>query len=152
MDRNNILQSFIDSFKAYSYKDDRDTIEKVLKYSGNPFDIQKRGDIGRELVTFRYLNGKSDYLVEDEKPRELIQRVQAIIFIEQSDNISSKEWSYDRMLELSDQLIDWLDETSACEVSTELWSMQFSGVDAVQERDGYVTSNVNFQTTIKIRE
>ncbi len=51
MDRNAILSGYASNFGSYSSSDARPTVEKVLKYSGNSFDIQKRGDIKREVVT-----------------------------------------------------------------------------------------------------
>lgn len=151
MDRKKILNDIATDFKDYSFLDSRLTVEKVLKSSRNTFDIKKRGDIKREVVVFRYLSGTSNYDVEADKPRELVQRFQALVFIEQPDSISAMEAADDRMLELSDQLIDWADQVDATSVNSDLWTISFTGVDAVQERDGYLTTNVNFQSIIKIR-
>lgn len=150
MDRNAILQGYIDSFSTYSSTDGRDTVTKVLKYSGNNFDIRKRGDIKREAVIFRLLNGSTDYRINAEKPDELNQRFQSIVYLEQADNESSKEAQYDRMLEISDQLIDWSVETASEDINSDLWTLTFTGVDPVEERDGYLSTTVNFESTIKI--
>ena len=88
MDRNAILSGYVTSFSFYSSTDPRATVEKVLKFSGNNFDIRKRADIKREVVVFKLLNGTTDYRLNDEKPSELNQRFQALVYIEQPDSHS----------------------------------------------------------------
>lgn len=150
MDRNAILTGYKTSFSSYSSTDARPTVEKVLKYSGNNFDIRKRADIKREVVVFKLLSGTTTLLVEDEKPQELEQLFQAIIYIEQPDSHSQKEVIYDRMLEITDQLFDWANDTSAGDVHSDLYTVTTTSVDATEEEDGYLSTNVNFTSIIKI--
>jgi hypothetical protein len=150
MDRNAILSGYVTSFSSYSSSDARPTVEKVLKYSGNNFDIRKRGDIKREVVIFKLLNGSSDYRLNDEKPSELNQRFQALVYIEQPDSHSLKDTIYDRALEISDQLFDWATETTASDVNSDLWTLTVTGVDSIEERDGYLSTTVNFESIIQI--
>ncbi len=150
MDRNAILSGYVTSFSSYSSSDARPTVEKVLKYSGNNFDIRKRGDIKREVVIFKLLNGSSDYRLNDEKPSELNQRFQALVYIEQPDSHSLKDTIYDRALEISDQLFDWATETTASDINSDLWTLTVTGVDSVEERDGYLSTTVNFESIIQI--
>jgi hypothetical protein len=150
MDRNAILSGYVTSFSSYSSSDARPTVEKVLKYSGNNFDIRKRGDIKREVVIFKLLNGSTDYRLDDEKPSELNQRFQALVYIEQPDSHSLKDTIYDRALEISDQLFDWATETSAPTINSDLYTVTVTGVDSIEERDGYLSTTVNFQSIIQI--
>jgi len=150
MDRNAILSGYVTSFSSYSSTDARTTVEKVLKYSGNNFDIRKRADIKREVVIFKLLNGSTDYRLNDEKPSELSQRFQALVFIEQSDSHSTKDVVYDRALEISDQLFDWATETTASDINSDLWTLTVTGVDSIEERDGYLSTTVNFESIIQI--
>ena len=150
MDRNAILSGYVTSYSAYSSSDARPTVEKVLKYSGNNFDIRKRGDIKREVVIFKLLNGSSDYRLNDEKPSELNQRFQALVYIEQPDSHSLKDTIYDRALEISDQLFDWATETTASDINSDLWTLTVTGVDSVEEQDGYLSTTVNFESIIQI--
>ena len=150
MDRNAILSGYVTSYSAYSSTDSRPTIEKVLKYSGNNVDIQKRGDIKREVVIFKLLSGLTDYRLNDEKPSELNQRFQALVYIEQPDSHSLKDTIYDRALEISDQLFDWATETTASDVNSDLWTLTVIGVDGIEERDGYLSTVVNFESIIQI--
>jgi len=150
MDRNAILSGYVTSFSSYSSSDARPTVEKVLKYSGNNFDIRKRGDIKREVVIFKLLNGSTDYRLDDEKPSELNQRFQALVYIEQPDSHSLKDTIYDRALEISDQLFDWATETSASTINSDLYTVTVTGVDSIEERDGYLSTTVNFQSIIQI--
>jgi hypothetical protein len=150
MDRNAILSGYVTSFSSYSSSDARPTVEKVLKYSGNNFDIRKRGDIKREVVIFKLLNGSSDYRLNDEKPSELNQRFQALVYIEQPDSHSLKDTIYDRALEISDQLFDWATETTASDINSDLWTLTVTGVDSIEERDGYLSTTVNFESIIQI--
>lgn len=150
MDRNAILSGYVTSFSSYSSSDARPTVEKVLKYSGNNFDIRKRGDIKREVVIFKLLNGSSDYRLNDEKPSELNQRFQALVYIEQPDSHSLKDTIYDRALEISDQLFDWATDTTASDINSDLWTLTVTGVDSVEERDGYLSTTVNFESIIQI--
>ena len=150
MDRNAILSGYVTSFSSYSSSDARPTVEKVLKYSGNNFDIRKRGDIKREVVIFKLLNGSSDYRLNDEKPSELNQRFQALVYIEQPDSHSLKDTIYDRALEISDQLFDWATETTASDINSDLWTLTVTGVDSIEEQDGYLSTTVNFESIIQI--
>ena len=150
MDRNAILSGYVTSFSSYSSTDARPTVEKVLKYSGNNVDIQKRADIKREVVVFKLLSGLSDYRLNDEKPSELNQRFQALVYIEQPDSHSLKDTIYDRALEISDQLFDWATETTASDINSDLWTLTVTGVDSIEERDGYLSTTVNFESIIQI--
>jgi hypothetical protein len=150
MDRNAILSGYASNFSSYSSSDARPTVEKVLKYSGNSFDIQKRGDIKREVVIFKLLSGLTDYLLNDEKPSELTQRFQALVYIEQPDSHSLKDTIYDRALEISDQLFDWATDTTASDINSDLWTLTVTGVDSVEEQDGYLSTTVNFESIIQI--
>jgi len=150
MDRNAILSGYVTSFSSYSSSDARPTVEKVLKYSGNNVDIQKRADIKREVVVFKLLSGLSDYRLNDEKPSELNQRFQALVYIEQPDSHSLKDTIYDRALEISDQLFDWATETTASDINSDLWTLTVTGVDSIEEQDGYLSTTVNFESIIQI--
>jgi hypothetical protein len=150
MDRNAILSGYVTSFSSYSSSDARPTVEKVLKFSGNNFDIRKRADVKREVVVFKLLNGTTDYRLNDEKPSELNQRFQALVYIEQPDSHSLKDTIYDRALEISDQLFDWATTTTASDVNSDLWTLTVIGVDGIEERDGYLSTVVNFESIIQI--
>ena len=150
MDRNAILSGYVTSFSSYSSSDSRATVAKVLKFSGNNFDIRKRADIKREIVVFKLLNGTTDYRLNDEKPSELNQRFQALVYIEQPDSHSLKDTIYDRALEISDQLFDWATTTTASDVNSDLWTLTVIGVDGIEERDGYLSTVVNFESIIQI--
>lgn len=150
MDRNAILSGYVTSFSSYSSTDSRPTVEKVLKYSGNNLDIQKRADVKREVVVFKLLSGLTDYQLNDEKPSELNQRFQALVYIEQPDSHSLKDTIYDRALEISDQLFDWATETTASDINSDLWTLTVTGVDSVEEQDGYLSTTVNFESIIQI--
>jgi len=150
MDRNAILSGYVTSFSSYSSTDSRATVEKVLKFSGNNFDIRKRADVKREVVVFKLLNGTTDYRLNDEKPSELNQRFQALVYIEQPDSHSLKDTIYDRALEISDQLFDWATTTTASDVNSDLWTLTVIGVDGIEERDGYLSTVVNFESIIQI--
>ena len=150
MDRNAILSGYVTSFSSYSSSDSRATVEKVLKFSGNNFDIRKRADIKREIVVFKLLNGTTDYRLNDEKPSELNQRFQALVYIEQPDSHSLKDTVYDRALEISDQLFDWATETTASDINSDLWTLTVTGVDSIEEQDGYLSTTVNFESIIQI--
>ena len=150
MDRNSILSGYVTSFSSYSSSDARPTAEKVLKFSGDNIDIRKRGDIKTEAVMFKLLNGSTDYQVDTEKPTELNQSFQAKVYVDQPDSHSGKDVAYDRMLELTDQLIDWADTTVATTITSDVYTLQFTGVDSIDEDNGFLSANVNFQSIIKI--
>lgn len=150
MDRNAILSGYTSSFSSYSSTDSRPTVEKVLKYSGTSSDILRRGDIKKEIVVFRLLNGSTGYVLDSEKPDELNQSFEALVFVEQSDAHSGKDAVYDRTLEITDQLIDWATNVSASTVNSKLYTISLTGVGSITERDGYLSASVDFQSIIKI--
>tara|TARA_R100000231_G_C5304579_1_gene158592 strand:+ start:622 stop:1077 length:456 start_codon:yes stop_codon:yes gene_type:complete len=150
MDRNAILAGYITSFSNYSSSDSRTTAEKVLKFSGDNIDIRRRGDIITEVVIFKLLSGSTDVLVQADKPIELIQSFETIVYVEQADTHSKKDTAYDRMLELTDQLIDWADTTVATTITSDVLTLQFTGVNSIDEDDGFLSTSVNFQSIIKI--
>ncbi len=149
MDRNSILSGYVTSFGSYSSSDARPTAEKVLKFSGDNIDIRKRGDIKTEAVMFKLLNGSTEYQVDAEKPTELNQNFQAKVYVDQPDSHSGKDVAYDRMLELTDQLIDWADTTAATTITADVYTITITGVDTIDEEDGYLSTTVNFQSIIK---
>ena len=150
MDRNAILGGYITSFSSYSSSDSRPTAEKVLKFSGNNLDIRRRGDIITEVVIFKLLSGSTNVLVEADKPIELIQSFETIVYVEEADTHSKKDSAYDRMLELTDQLIDWADTTVATTITSDVLTLQFTGVNSIDEDDGFLSTSVDFQSIIKI--
>lgn len=150
MDRNAILSGYVSNYSSYSSTDSRPTVEKVLKYSGDSFDIVQRGDIKTEVVVFKLLGGNTNYLVSGDKPLDLIQQFQAIVYLEQSDSHSIKDARYDRMLEISDQLMDWAAQTEARTINSSLDTLTFTGVDQITEQDGYLSTVVNFESIIQI--
>ena len=150
MDRNAILGGYITRFSSYSSSDSRPTAEKVLKFSGNNLDIRRRGDIITEVVIFKLLSGSTNVLVEADKPIELIQSFETIVYVEQADTHSKKDTAYDRMLELTDQLIDWADTTVATTITSDVLTLQFTGVSSIDEDDGFLSTSVDFQSIIKI--
>tara|TARA_R100000654_G_C2684613_1_gene127764 strand:- start:1832 stop:2287 length:456 start_codon:yes stop_codon:yes gene_type:complete len=150
MDRNAILSGYMTSFSSYSSSDSRTTAEKVLKFSGDNIDIRRRGDIITEVVIFKLLSGSADVLVQADKPIELIQSFETIVYVEQADTHSKKDTAYDRMLELTDQLIDWADTTVATTITSDVLTLQFTGVNSIDEDDGFLSTSVNFQSIIKI--
>jgi hypothetical protein len=152
LDRNAILTAYTTSFSSYSGTDSRTTIEKVLKFSGNNFDIRKRGDIKKEVAIFRLLSGTSIDRVEDEKPIDLVQNFEVTVYVEQSDSHSGKDVAYDRMLEITDQLIDWADTTGGDSINSDVETLTMTGVNTIDEDDGYLSTNVNFESIIKIRQ
>lgn len=150
MDRNAILSGYVTSFSSYSSSDARPTVEKVLKFSGDNIDIRKRGDIKREVVMIKLLNGTTDFMVQAEKPIELVQNFEAMVYVEQLDTHSGKDAAYDRMLEITDQLFDWADTTVGTTITSDVYTITTTGVDTIDEEDGYLSTNVNFQSIIKI--
>jgi len=150
MDSNTILSSFISDYETYSSSDSRDAVELVLKYSGQEFDIRGRGDIKSEVVVFRWGAGNSDYLLEAEKPDELVRNFTALVYVAQSDHQTTKEARYDRLLDLQDQLIDWSIQVEATSVNTDLYTITFTGVEDTDEENGYISTTVNFQSIIKL--
>lgn len=151
MDRNAILQAYIDSFVAYSATDSRPSIKKVLKYNGNSFDISRRGDIVREAVFFMMSSASIPYYVEDEKPYEIQQSFQAVVFLDQPDSHSYKESAYDRIMEITDVLVDWATDTSAEDVSSEIWTLKLFSMSPISENNGYLSTTVTFQSIIKLQ-
>ena len=150
MDRNAILGGYITSFSSYSSSDSRPTAEKVLKFSGNNLDIRRRGDIITEVVIFKLLSGSTNVLVEADKPIELIQSFETIVYVEQADTHSKKDTADDRMLALTAQLIDWADTTVATTITSDVLTLQLTGVNSIDEDDGFLSTSVDFQSIIKI--
>jgi hypothetical protein len=150
MDRNAILGGYVSDFKSYSTSDSRTTVEKVLKYSGTSSDILRRGDIKKEIVVFRLLGGSANYMLDDEKPDELTQNFEALVYVEQSDGHSMKDVAYDRILEITDQLIDWATQVTGSAVNSKVYTISLTGVGATNEQNGYLSASVNFQSIIKI--
>tara|TARA_R100000654_G_scaffold72133_1_gene103718 strand:- start:701 stop:1156 length:456 start_codon:yes stop_codon:yes gene_type:complete len=150
MDRNAILSGYVSNFSSYSTSDSRPTVEKVLKYSGTSSDILKRGDIIKEIVVFRLLGGATNYRLDAEKPDELNQNFEALVYVEQADGHSMKDVAYDRVLEVTDQLIDWANQVSGSDINTKVFTVTTTNVGALDERNGYIAASVSFQSIIQI--
>jgi len=122
-----------------------------LKYSGDSFDLIKRADIKREAVVFRLQSATTDYLIEDEKPVDLSQAWDVLVFVEQGDSHSIKEARYDRMLELTDQIMDWATVVSPASISADLYTITLTGTTPTVELDGYISTTLSFNSKIKIQ-
>jgi len=151
VDRNTILSQTISSFSSYSDTDARAKVEKVLKYSGDSSDLILRGDIKREAVVFRFLSGTPIILINDSKPLELQQQLEVMVYVEQGNHHSIKEARYDRMFEITDQLVDWATDTTASGVNSDMYTLTLTGVGATEEREGYISARLTFQTIIKLQ-
>lgn len=151
MDRNAILSGLISSFESYSDSDSRETVEKVLKYSGGNADLSRRADISREVVLFRLQAGAGIFQVNDLKPLELNQNFEVLTFVEQGDTHSIKEARYDRLLELTDQVIDWSISTEASTINSDVVSLSLINVGATQEQNGFLSTTLSFQSIITLQ-
>lgn len=139
--------------KLFAISDFRTTdgAEKVLKYSGDSADLVQRADIKREAVVFRYQGATTNFLIEDSKPTDLEQAWDVLVFVEQGDSHSVKEARYDRMLELTDQIIDWSYMVSPAGVDQNLYTITLTGATATVEFEGYLSTNLTFNSSIKIQ-
>lgn len=151
MDRNAILTNLISNYFTYSSNDSRQTVEKVLKYSGDSTDLIRRADIKREAVVFRLQSATTEYLIEDEKPVDLSQAWDTLVFVEQGDSHSVKEARYDRMLELTDQIIDWATVVSPADINADVYTITLTGATPTIELDGYISTTLSFNSKIKIQ-
>ena len=151
MDRNSILSGFISSFSSFADADSRGAVEKVFKYSGEASDMMRRADIKSEAVVFRLQSASTEGLIEDDKPLDLDQTWDALIFVEQGDSHSIKEARYDRMLEITDQLIDWSINASPAAISADLYTLTLTGATPVVELEGYLSTTLSFSSIIKIQ-
>lgn len=151
MDRNSILSSFISDYKTYSASDGRETVEKVLKHSGNSADIKRRADISREVVLFRYLTGDPIVEVGQIKPIEINQDLEVLVYVEQGESHSIKEARYNRLLDLADQLIDWSTQVSGADINSDVLALSLESVGTTQEQNGLLFTTLRFQTILKIQ-
>ena len=151
MDRNLILGNLMSNYRTYSASDSRPTVEKVLKYSGDSADLIQRADIKREVVVFRYQSATTNFLLEDSKPSDLEQVWDVLVFVEQGDSHSIKEARYDRMLELTDQVIDWATAVSPADINSNLYTITLTGASPTVEFDGYISTSLTFNSSIKIQ-
>ena len=151
MDRNAILSGFMSNFSTYSSTDSRDTVEKVLKYSGDSTDLIRRADVKREVVVFRLQSATTEYLIEDEKPVDLSQAWDTLVFVEQGDSHSIKEARYNRVLEITDQIMDWATAVSPADISADLYTITLTGATPTIELDGYISTTLSFNSKIKIQ-
>lgn len=151
MDRNTILNNLMSSYTAYSAADPRGSVEKVLKYSGRDDEIIRRADVKREVAVFRYLTGTPVVQIDAAKPLELEQELEVMVFVEQGDTHSIKEARYERLLDLGDQLMDWSTATDASNVNADIYTLSLIGVGSTQERDGYLSMTLSFETIIKLQ-
>lgn len=151
MDRNTLLSDLISSYKAFSASDARSTVEKVLKYSGSSADISQRADVKRELVVFRLLNGDAIVEIEDIKPLELEQTIEALVYVEQGNSHSIKEARYNRLLDLSDQIIDWLTDSEASSINSQIYNLSLQRTGFTREESGFLFTTLTFTSIIKLQ-
>lgn len=151
MDRNEILNNLVSSYQSYATADARGSIEKVLKYSGRDDEIVRRADVKREAAVFRYLTGIPVFQINAQKPLELEQDLEVMIFVEQGDSHSIKSSRYERLFDIGDQLIDWSTNTEASNVNSDLYTLSLTGVGSTQEREGFLSMTLNFQIIIKLQ-
>jgi len=74
-----------------------------------------------------------------------------LVFVEQGDSHSIKEARYKRMLEITDQLIDWSTSVSPSDVDANLYTITLTGASATVEFEGYLSTNLTFNSSIRIQ-
>lgn len=151
MDRNSIISSLMNSYSAYASSDSRGSIERVLKYGSSASDMVKRADIKTEVALFRLVGGTTIGRIEDDKPIELDQQWEVTIMVEQGDSHSIKESRYDRLLEISDQIVDWSVWLKPGSLNPDLLTVTLTSTGAIEERNGYLSANHSFNSIIKIQ-
>lgn len=153
MDRNAILSGLMSSFQAFATSDARGKVEKVLKFSGNNADLIRRADVKAEVVAFRYqsLLTSSALFIEDDEPTDIEQTWEVIVFVEQGDTHSIKEARYDRLLEITDQIMDWSIASSPYSINADLLTITLSGGSAPTEFEGYLSTTLTFKSQIKLQ-
>lgn len=144
MDSNSILTGLKNSFDTYG------SSQKVLKFSGDSFDIRERGDVKREVVVFRFLGGDFGVELGAEKPSELSQDVQALVYVKQDDKSSTKDIRNERLLDLKDEVISWLLQADGSSISNDVCVVKPTSVSKVDENDGYLSTTINFTLTINL--
>jgi hypothetical protein len=151
IDHNAILSACIDDYKDYSTNTSGVDVEKAIKYSGRNFDLRRRGDIRNEVVVFKFDNGTSDWEIDADKPIELNQNFQAMCYVETTDKQSTREVSYDRLLELCDDLINWSLEVVGNDLDSDIYTITFTSMSDTREEDGFLACEVNFQSILKLQ-
>lgn len=150
IDHNSILTAYKDSYKTYSNSTSGVNVEKCIKFSGRDFDLRKRADIRREVVLFKFDNGTSDWEIDDDKPTELNQNFQAMVYVEQSDHSSAREARYDRLLEVADDLINWSLQVVGSNIDSDVYTVTFTSMSDTREEDGFLTCEINFQSILQL--
>ena len=139
----------MDSYYAFSQSDSAETIEKVLKYDGDNFDIRKRGDISSEVAIIRFRNASFSTVIDAFKPTEMNRIVSCQFWIEQDGNISMTDVKYDRMDDLIDQFVRWVTQLDAGTV--DMCYASLASVTDTTENNGYLTATVTLETLIPIQ-
>lgn len=151
IDHNSILTSYIDSYNDYTTNTSGVDTERVIKYSGRDFDLRRRSDIRREMVVMKFDSASSNWQIDDDKPIELDQNFQAMVYVEQSDHQSSREARYDRLLEVTDDLINWSLDVVGADIDSNVYTVTFTSMGDTREEDGFLTCEVNFQSILNIQ-
>lgn len=139
----------MDSYYAFSQSDSTQSIEKVLKYDGDNFDIRKRGDISSEAAIIRFRSANFTTVIDAFKPTEMKRIVSCQFWIEQDGNISMTDVKYDRMDDLIDQFVRWVTQLDAGTV--DMCYASLTSVTDTTENNGYLTATVTLETLIPIQ-
>lgn len=151
MDRNAILSGLMTSYQSFASTDARGAIEKVLKYSGDSADVIRRADIKREAAIFRMQSATTNYLIEDDKPTDLEQAWDVLVYVEQGDSHSIKEARYDRLFEITDQLMDWSVNVSPASINVDIYTITLTGATPTVELEGYISTTLSFNSKLKLQ-
>lgn len=151
MDRSAILNSLISSYQTFSISDARETVEKVLKHSGSNSDILTRADVKREVVTFRFRSGNALLNINDVKPLEIEQNLQVLVYVEQGDTHSIKDARYERLLDLTDQIIDWSIDTVGSAINADVYTLTLLNTGDTLEAEGYLSTTLTFRLIINLQ-
>lgn len=139
------------SYSTFSASDSRETIEKVLKYSGDASDMIRRADVKREAAVFRIQSATTDYLTADDKPNDLEQAWDVMVFVEQGDSHSIKEARYNRLFEITDQLMDWSINVSPASINVDVYTITLTGTTPTVELEGYISTTLSFNSILKLQ-
>jgi hypothetical protein len=136
------LANMVSSLETYSSKKGR-----VSAHS--PIELVKESGIPEAMYFMKILPSTVSVYTGAEKAENEIYGVEVMSFVKCSDSIEDKEVKYNLMLDMSDDVKDWVYETDPQDVDSGINKIKYKGISRVQDdRLGFyaLMQRIEFET------
>lgn len=144
MATNTILKKYRDSLKAYSGYG-------AIISAATPLEFSRRDGVKNSTYLIKIGNSNVPIYEEDERARDEEQFLDITSFVETKDMHSSRDVSYELLLEMKDKLREWVNAIVNSEIADNVVYTKYQGViNVIDDQQGFYSLTQRISTRITL--